>query len=71
MRALLIVGLVLLVLGVAFLFVPLPQRERHGFEAGPVSVGFETTRRTVVHPAISGTLIVAGVALMFAGRRRR
>lgn len=71
MRPLLVVGLILVILGVASLFVPVPRRERHGFEAGPVSVGFETTRRDVVHPAISAVLIGGGVVLIVASRRRK
>src|SRR5204862_2377744 len=43
MRALFILGVILIILGVASLFVPIPVREKHGFKAGPVSVGVETT----------------------------
>ena len=71
MRALLVIGLILVVLGVASLFVPVPRRERHGFEAGPVSVGIETTRREVVHPGISAALIGGGVVLILGSRRKR
>ena len=71
MRALLITGAILVLLGLASLFVPIPRNERHGFEAGPLSVGIETTRREVVHPAISAVLIAAGVVLIVASRRRR
>ena len=72
MRAVLIIGVILLLLGIASLFVPIPQRERHGFKAGPVSVGVETTKREKVHPAISGVLIAGGVLLLIiSGRRSR
>ena len=71
MRPLVIIGIVLLVLGLAALVVPIPRRERHGIQAGPLSVGIETTERERVHPAIAGVLIVGGVALMIAGGRRR
>jgi hypothetical protein len=70
MRILLITGLILLILGMASLFVPIPRKERHGIEAGPISVGVETTTRERVHPAISAVLIGGGVALLFAGRRK-
>lgn len=66
-----IVGLILVLLGVALLFVPIPRRERSGFEAGPVSVGFETTHRETVHPAVSAVMIGGGIALIVAGRRKR
>lgn len=69
MKALFLAGVVLLLLGLASLFVPIPSRERHGFEAGEVSIGVETVRREKVHPAVSAVLIGGGVVLMVAGRR--
>jgi len=71
MRVLLIIGALLLVLGVASLFVPIPRRERAGIRAGDISLGVETTTREKVHPAISAVLIAGGVVLLYAGRRRR
>jgi len=71
MRVLLITGALLLVLGVASLFVPIPHRERAGIKAGDISLGVETTTREKVHPAISAVLIAGGVVLLYAGRRRR
>jgi hypothetical protein len=70
MRALLLIGLILIVVGIASLFVPVPRRERHGFDAGPISVGVTTTQRERVHPAISAVLIAGGIALMVAGGRK-
>lgn len=71
MRALAAIGVVLLLAGVLSLFVPIPHRETHGFKAGPVSVGVETTERERIHPAVSAALIAGGVALLIAGTRRR
>ena len=71
MRILLILGVILLLLGVASLFVPIPRRERHGFDAGPVSVGVTTTSRERVHPGVSAAMIVGGVILIVAGRPKR
>ncbi|PYQ33732.1 MAG: hypothetical protein DMF57_08515 [Acidobacteria bacterium] len=71
MRVLFIIGALLLVLGVASLFVPIPHRERAGIRAGDISLGVETTTREKVHPAISAVLIAGGVVLLYAGRRRR
>lgn len=71
MKALFAVGLVLIVLGIASLFVPIPQKDRSGVEIGGVSLGIETTTREKVSPIVSGALIVAGAALMIAADRKR
>jgi hypothetical protein len=70
MRTLLILGVILLVLGIASLFVPIPHRVQHGVKAGPVSLGVETTERTRVHPAVTAVLIGGGIALIIVGRKR-
>ena len=64
------VGLVLIIIGLVLLFVPIPHRVRHGVQAGPISLGVETTERERVHPAISGVLIAGGVVLMVVGRKK-
>lgn len=71
MRILLIIGVVLLILGIASLFVPIPHRERHGFDAGPLSVGVTTTSHERVPPVVSAALIVGGVVLIAIGARKR
>jgi hypothetical protein len=71
MRALFAVGVLLLIVGLASLFVPIPHRERHGINVGGASLGVETTTNEKVNPAISAVLIAGGVALMIVGRPRR
>ncbi|HEY3122100.1 MAG TPA: hypothetical protein VGL15_15860 [Vicinamibacteria bacterium] len=71
MKILFAVGLVLLILGVVSLFVPVPNRERHSVEAGPVRIGVETTDREKVHPAVSAVLIAGGIVLLIADSRRK
>ena len=71
MRNLFVVGVILLILGVALLFIPIPQRESHGIQAGPLSMRVTTTERQRVHPAVSAVLIAGGVVLMIVGGRRR
>ena len=71
MRVLFIAGLLVLLLGIASLFVPIPTRQRHGIKAGNISVGIETTERRKVAPAVSAVLIGAGAVLMIAGGMRR
>jgi hypothetical protein len=65
-----VIGLILVVLGLVSLFVPIPHRVRHGVQAGPISLGVETTERERVHPAVSAALIAGGVVLMVVGRKR-
>lgn len=69
MRLLLILGIVLVILGLASFFVPIPRTERHGIDAGGVSLGFEMTTREKVHPVISALLIGGGVVLLVSSRR--
>jgi len=70
-KAIFSIGVILLILGVASLFVPIPTRERHGIEAGDLSIGVETVAREKVHPAVSAVLIGGGVVMMIAARRGR
>jgi hypothetical protein len=71
MKALLWVGLLLLVLGIASLFVPLPHKETHGIKAGDVSIGVQTETSETVPRGVSVALIVGGLALAAVGGTRR
>ena len=71
MRVLLILGVILLLAGIATLFVPIPMTERHGIDAGPVSVGFETKTKKRVPAAATFGLLAGGAVLVAAGARRR
>ncbi len=71
MKVLFAVGLIVLIIGVGLLFVPIPHKQTHGFQAGKVKVGFQTETSEKVSPIVSATLILAGAAMMVAGRRRR
>ena len=70
MKPLFAIGLVILILGIASLFVPIPKNERAGLEVGGVSLGVETTHKETVSPIVSGVLILAGAAMMIAGKRK-
>ena len=69
MKTLFWIGLVVLLLGGASLFVPIPHNELHGFKAGGVSLGVETRTEDRVSPVVSAVLILGGVGLMVAGRK--
>jgi hypothetical protein len=70
MKSLFWIGTVLLVLGVASLFIALPHTEREGVKAGGISLGIETRHEEKLPPIASGLMMVAGVGLMIAGKNR-
>jgi hypothetical protein len=69
MKALMLVGVVLLVLGIASFFVPVPHSEHHGVSIGDAHVGVTTHDDEKVPAAVSIVLVVAGAGLMIAGRK--
>jgi hypothetical protein len=71
MRVLFVVGAIVLILGIASLFVALPQRERAGVQVGDANIGVTTTTHEKVSPVISAVLIIGGAGMMIAGRGRR
>jgi hypothetical protein len=71
MKALLGIGLLLLLLGSLSLFVPIPRSEREGFKVGGVSIGVETHHDEKVSPIVSALMILGGVAMIIAGRASR
>jgi hypothetical protein len=70
MKPLMVVGIVLLVLGIASLFVPIPHNENQGISAGDMHIGVQVRHDEKVSPIISAVLILAGAGLMFAGGRK-
>ncbi len=71
MRVLFWFGLAVLVLGIASLFVTIPQRETHGIRAGDVSIGVQTEHNQKVSPIVSAVMIIGGASMMIAGGRTR
>ncbi|MHB8215948.1 MAG: hypothetical protein ACYDDS_07695 [Candidatus Sulfotelmatobacter sp.] len=69
MKALMLVGVVLLVLGILSFFVPVPHSEHHGVTLGDAHVGITTHDDEKVAPAVSIVLVVVGAGLMIAGRK--
>ena len=69
MKALLLVGVLLVVLGILSFFVPVPHSEHHGVNLGDAHVGITTEHDEKVAPAVSIVLVVVGAGLMLAGRK--
>jgi hypothetical protein len=69
MKALMLVGVVLLVSGIVSFFVPFPHSEHHGVKIGDAHVGITTHDDEKVSPTVSLALIVVGAGLMIAGRK--
>ena len=65
------IGLLVLILGVVSLVVPVPHRNREGFTVGGVSLGVETQSEEKVAPALSGVMIVGGLAAIIAANTRK
>ena len=71
MKALFVVGLILVALGIASFFIPLPHTERHGIDAGDIHVGVNTHHDELLPPYAGVGLVVVGGALMVVGGRKR
>lgn len=71
MKALFIVGLIIVVLGILSFFIPVPHTERHGIDAGDIHVGVNTHSDEMLPPYVGVGLIVVGGVLMVAGGRKR
>ncbi|MFY9683801.1 MAG: hypothetical protein WA416_17655 [Candidatus Sulfotelmatobacter sp.] len=69
MKALMLAGLVVLVLGILSFFVPVPHSEHHGVNIGDAHVGITTHDEDRVPPVVSIVLVVVGAGLMIAGRK--
>jgi len=70
MKALMIVGVLLVVWGSQSLFVPIPHNENKGINAGDVKIGVQVRHDEKVSPIISAVLIIGGIGLMLAGSRK-
>jgi hypothetical protein len=69
MKALLAIGLVVLILGIISFVVPFPHSEHHGLSAGDAHVGITTEHSERMSPAVSVLLVVVGAGMMIAGKR--
>jgi hypothetical protein len=63
-------GIILVALGIASLFIAIPNRERNGVSVGGVSFEIKTRHDEKVSPFVSAVLILGGARLMVVGRRK-
>ena len=70
MKVLFVVGLIVLVLGIASFFVALPHTENHGVKVGDASIGVQTHTSQKAPPALGVVLVVGGIVMMVAGGRK-
>ena len=70
MKALPIVGVLLLGLGILSFVVPVPHREKHGIKVGDAKFGVQTESSEKLPPAVGIILIGDGVVALIVGLRK-
>ena len=70
MKALPVVGLLLLILGVLSFVVPVPHQERHGIKVGDAKFSIQRENSERLPPAVGVILVAGGVVALIIGLRR-
>jgi uncharacterized membrane protein len=70
MKALPILGALLLILGVLSFVVPLPSREDHSVKIGDAKIGVSTESSQKLPPAVGIILVAGGVGALLFGMRK-
>lgn len=70
MKALPIMGVLLLVLGVLSFVVPLPHKEKHGIKVGDAKFSIQTEDSEKLPSAVGIILIGGGVVALILGLRK-
>ncbi|PYX74677.1 MAG: hypothetical protein DMG78_06300 [Acidobacteria bacterium] len=70
MKALPIVGILLIVLGVLSFVVPVPHQEKHGIKVGDAKFSIQTEDSEKLPPAVGIILIGGGVVALILGLRK-
>jgi uncharacterized membrane protein len=70
MKALPIIGALLLILGVLSFVVPLPSREDHSVKIGDAKIGVSTESSQKLPPAVGIILVAGGVGALLLGMRK-
>jgi hypothetical protein len=71
MKALLVVGLIILVLGILSFFIGIPRTENNGIKVGGAEIGVQTKHTDRIPPAGSIALVVGGIVLLAVGARAK
>lgn len=69
MKALMLLGVILVVLGIFSFVMPFPHYHHHGFRVGDSRVGVTTEHDEKVPPAVGIVLVVVGAGLLISGNR--
>jgi len=70
MKPVTLVGVLLLVLGLATFIVPIPHREQHGVQIGDAKIGVQTESSEKLPPAVGIVLLTGGVLALVLGARK-
>jgi hypothetical protein len=70
MKALPLIGVLLLVLGVLSFVVPIPHSENHGVKIGDAKISVETQSSDKLPPAAGIALLAGGVVALVLGLRK-
>jgi hypothetical protein len=70
MKALPLVGVLLLVLGILSFVVPIPSREDHSVKIGDAKIGVQTESSQKLPPAVGIVLLAGGVVALVLGLRK-
>ena len=71
MKALLVIGVALIVLGICSLFVGIPRTEESGIRVGDAKIGVQTRTSERIPLPASIAIIAGGVVLAAVGGRSR
>jgi ABC-type enterochelin transport system permease subunit len=69
MRALLVIGILLIVLGIVSLFVGIPHQHDSGIQVGSAKIGVQTQTSERIPLPASIAIIIGGVVLAAVGGR--
>ena len=70
MKALPMIGVLLLVLGVLSFIVPVPQHEDHGVKIGDAKISVQTEHSEKLPPVVGAVLLAGGILALGLGLRK-